>query len=212
MLITAGPTWEYLDDVRFLANGSSGRMGYAIAEAAVAAGHSVDLVSGPTGLARPEDVTFHAVVSAQEMNAVVAGLASHADIVFGVAAVADHRPAKRVRGKPPKADLPTTLELVPNPDILASVGADKGDKILVGFALESDKDALDRSREKLEKKNLDLIVINHSSAMGSAKNEVVLMHADGQQEYVARQSKIDLAKLLVQMATDIHAGKEGAAG
>src|SRR5262245_4894978 len=133
-LVTAGPTREHLDDVRFLSNGSSGRMGYAIAEALRDGGHEVHLVAGPTELARPAGIDFVPVVSALEMQQQVERLFPRVSLVFAVAAVADHRPSQRAPGKPAKAKGSFTIELVPNPDILAELGRKKGSRTLVGFA------------------------------------------------------------------------------
>lgn len=213
VLVTAGPTHEHLDDVRFLSNGSSGRMGYAIAAAARAAGARVLLVTGPTALRPPEGVETVSVVSALEMHREVRRLVGEADVVFGVAAVADYRPARRLPGKPAKGELGATLELVPNPDILADLGRDKGRRVLVGFALESAEGgfetALARGRRKLAAKNLDLIVVNRTEAMGAAENEVVVLDAEGGEHRLPRGSKEEVARRLVAMALErCHDGEE----
>lgn len=210
VLVTAGPTREHLDDVRFLSNGSSGRMGYAIATAAREAGARVLLVTGPTALRPPDGVETHRVVSALEMHREVVGLFGEADVVFGVAAVADYRPACRLPGKPAKGELGTTLELVPNPDILAELGRRKGRRVLVGFALESTaggvEAALARGRRKLEAKNLDLIVVNRTGAMGAAENEVVVLDAAGGEHRLPRATKEEVARRLVAMALERFQG------
>jgi phosphopantothenoylcysteine decarboxylase/phosphopantothenate--cysteine ligase len=185
-VVTAGPTHEHLDDVRYLANGSSGRMGYAIAAAIVAAGHRCVLVSGPVALPCPEGVERVSVVSAREMLAEVERHAPTADVVIGVAAVCDWRPAQRVDGKPPKAEVARTIELVPNPDVLATVGkAAREGQVIVGFGLEAavDKaDLLARGRRKLEAKHLDMIVLNGLEAMGGASSSATILFADGRVE------------------------------
>jgi phosphopantothenoylcysteine decarboxylase/phosphopantothenate--cysteine ligase len=212
ILVTAGPTREYLDDVRYLTNGSTGRMGYAIAAAAAAAGHRVVLVSGPTELSTPDGVDRIDVVSAREMHDRARAAFADCDIAFGVAAVADHRPARRAVGKPPKHDGPLSLELVPNPDVVASLGRHalglRASKVVVGFALESFAErpaadgssraaALERARAKLERKGLDLIVLNAPSALGGERSQVTVLAADGRQEDLPEQSKDATAAWLV---------------
>lgn len=181
-LVTAGPTREYLDDVRFISNGSSGRMGWALAEAARDRGAEVVLVSGPVSLSDPTGVTVHRVVSASEMAAQVKRLFDAADTFVAAAAVADARPAERRQGKAEKAAIGSDLALLPNEDILAWAGAHKGSKRLVGFALQSGMD-LDRARTKLLGKALDLIVVNDATepgaAFGSPSNHVVILDGDG---------------------------------
>jgi phosphopantothenoylcysteine decarboxylase/phosphopantothenate--cysteine ligase len=159
VLVSAGPTREHLDEVRFLSNASSGRMGYAIAAAARALGHDVELVSGPTELPDPRGVAVTRVTSALEMERAIKRAFARCDVLFMVAAVADHRPARARRGKTPKREVPGTLALVANPDIVAGVARRKGRRVVVGFAAEV-RDALARGREKLERKHLDLIVVN----------------------------------------------------
>ncbi len=123
ILITAGPTREHLDDVRFLSNGSSGRMGCALAGAAIAAGHPVELVLGPCEARPPAAATVHPVVSGLEMLAAAQAGFARADVVIAAAAVSDWRPASRAVGKPPRAPGGFCLELVPNPDIVATLAA-----------------------------------------------------------------------------------------
>ncbi|MHC4078440.1 MAG: phosphopantothenoylcysteine decarboxylase domain-containing protein [Planctomycetota bacterium] len=202
VLVTAGPTREYLDEVRYLSNGSSGRMGYAVAGAAQQAGHRVVLVTGPVALDPPPGVSVVAVVSAREMLEAVMERLADTDVVFGVAAVADYRPAERATGKPQKATAEITLRLLPNPDILATVGEQKGRRVVVGFALEAGDAAaaLERGKEKLQRKRLDLIAVNQVDAVDTADNEVVLLHADGRQERLPRMDKQKVAAHLVAAA------------
>lgn len=197
--------------MRYFANGSSGRMGYALAEAALGAGHGVVLVSGPTELAAPAGAKLRSVTSALEMQAAVdeALAAEPVDVVLAVAAVADYRPADRHLGKLPSGEESLTVELFPNPDILGSLGVRRSrgefDAVLVGFALQSgDPDEiLALGREKLRRKNLDMIVVNHLSAMGATDNEVTLVHADGRTVALPRQDKADLAPAIVAAVMDI---------
>jgi phosphopantothenoylcysteine decarboxylase/phosphopantothenate--cysteine ligase len=178
VLITAGPTREYLDDVRFLSNASSGRMGYALACASRRRGWQVTLVSGPVALEPPAGIDLHRVTSAQEMLETCLRLLPHVDGVIAVAAVADYRPAARFSGKLRRTAEPLQLELVPNPDILAEIGRRKTHQWTVGFAVESD-DAMARARVKLRAKNCDAIVLNLRGAMESADTEIQLLDRIG---------------------------------
>jgi phosphopantothenoylcysteine decarboxylase/phosphopantothenate--cysteine ligase len=212
VLITAGPTREYLDAVRFLSNGSTGRMGYALARAALAAGHRVLLVSGPTPLPPPAGAEVHAVESALEMAAAVDRCLSGSDVVFGAAAVADERPAHRIAGKPPKASGARMLELVPNPDIIAGVAARAGQRAVLGFALEAPESggteaALARGRSKLAAKRLDAIAVNTREALGAEESEVVVLFADGREQRLPRQSKDATARHLVEVGVQLWRSK-----
>lgn len=204
ILITSGPTREHLDDVRFLSNGSTGRMGHALAAAALRQGHRVLLVSGPVTQDPPPGCEMTSVISALEMQAAAEALFDRCDIVFAAAAVADHRPARRIAGKPPKSEATRTLELVPNPDIVAGLGARKEARIVVGFALESAADGVaaaeQRGRAKLRQKHLDLVALNLGDAVGAAASEVVLLFADGRRVALPRQTKEATADLLVREA------------
>jgi len=161
VLVTAGPTREYLDPARFLSNPSSGRMGYEVARAAQAAGASVVLVSGPVELDAPSGVELLRVTSADEMASEVLGRFEDVDIVFKAAAVADYAPAVRHHNKLKKEKSSTdlVLRLRRTTDILKQLGERKQGQLLIGFAAESD-DPIENGRAKLERKNLDLIVVN----------------------------------------------------
>ncbi len=148
VLVTAGPTVEDIDPVRFVSNRSSGRMGYRLAEAARDRGASVILVSGPSSLVPPGGVELHAVRSAEEMQRAVLGRFAEATVVVAAAAVSDYRPAARSPSKIKKQDAALSLELVRTPDILKELGERKGDRILVGFAAETEE-LLDHARAKL---------------------------------------------------------------
>ena len=178
ILITAGPTHEDLDPVRFLGNRSSGRMGYAIASQAQRRGAEVTIVSGPVHLPVPSGSEVVRVRSAKEMHAAVMSRFDHFDVVIMAAAVADYRPEHREAHKIKKGG-GLKLELVRNPDILAEVGAKRGQRpsVLVGFALESEN--LEQSaRDKLERKAADLIVANEASAgLGGDTNRAMLVDA-----------------------------------
>jgi phosphopantothenoylcysteine decarboxylase/phosphopantothenate--cysteine ligase len=214
ILITAGPTREHLDDVRFLSNGSSGRMGIALAAAAQAMGHRAVLVLGPVDLAVPTGIEVHPVVSALEMQAAAERLFSACQIAIAAAAVADFRPARRAAGKPPKAGAATTIELVPNPDIVAGLAARKEDRVVVGFALEAEvaglEPAVARGQAKLLQKRLDLVVVNTSSAIGRDDSDVVLCYADGRTEALPRQDKSRTAESVVRAAVLLYERRHAA--
>ena len=212
VLITAGPTREYLDAVRFLSNGSTGRMGFALARAAHRAGHEVHLVAGPTEVAPPTEVTVYPVVSALEMEAAVGQVIDRAHVVFGAAAVADERPAERHPGKPAKSGGPRSLEMVPNPDIIAGAASRPGVRAVVGFALEAPGDdgwegILARGRSKLARKHLDAIAVNAPSALASDESEVVLVFADGREERMPMQTKDATAARLVAAGVELWEAK-----
>lgn len=187
VVVTAGPTFEPLDPVRFLGNRSSGQMGFALAARAAARGAHVDLVAGPVALATPDGVRRHDVETAEEMRAALARLAgddlSGADAIVMAAAVADFRPASRSAAKIKKDAGTPTVTLAPNPDLLAGLGATRaarqtGRPVLVGFALETGDDAavLAYASKKLVEKQVDMIVANHASeSLGRADNRVAIV-------------------------------------
>ena len=197
ILITAGPTREYLDDVRYLSNASSGRMGYALAESAIEAGHEVVLVTGPVELKPPSGCEVHPVVTTEEMyNACLAAFPS-CDGVIGTAAVCDYTIEKRFPGKIGKTGSSITLELVETIDVLAELGKQKEHRWVVGFALES-SDAHFNALRKLYDKNCDAIVLNRPQAIGSRTNDVELI--DRNQETVAAYQgvKAEVARSLIR--------------
>ncbi|HLY07912.1 MAG TPA: phosphopantothenoylcysteine decarboxylase [Planctomycetota bacterium] len=159
VLVTAGPTREYLDAVRFLSNASSGKMGFACAAAAAKAGHAVTLVTGPVALPDPKGVRTLRVVSAEEMYRVVMKAYPRVDAAIATAAVGDYRPVARFAGKLKKTSGSLLLKLVRTRDILQEMGSRKGRRILVGFALEV-QDAVPQALLKYRKKNLDYVVLN----------------------------------------------------
>jgi phosphopantothenoylcysteine decarboxylase/phosphopantothenate--cysteine ligase len=165
VLVTAGPTREPLDPVRYLSNRSSGKMGYAIAEAAAARGARVILVSGPTALSAPRGVDVIHVETAEEMRETVLAKLAMAGVVIKAAAVADYRPKQKAERKIKKEEGVREITLEPTPDILAEVGKNKGRRIVVGFAAETD-DLVANARKKLQRKNLDLMVANDVSRPG----------------------------------------------
>ena len=201
VLITAGPTREHLDPVRFLSNGSSGKMGYALAEAAVARGWTVDLVSGPVALPSPSGVQVTRVVSAQEMFAASEPLFARCDIFIAVAAVADYRPKFRATEKTKKAGGGLTLELEPTIDILKTLAARKTPKqTIVGFAAET-QNVEAYAQRKLVEKNLDWIVANDVSRAGigmdAEDNAVVLLARNGGREVYGPAPKRAVAEFIL---------------
>ena len=199
--ITAGPTREAIDPVRYISNHSSGKMGYALAEAAVEAGARVTLISGPVAIAAPERVELIRVDSARQMlDAAQAHLGS-CDLFIAAAAVADYRPASVAEQKIKKNNDQMTIELVKNPDIVATVAADPQRPFTVGFAAETEK-VLEHARGKLERKKLDLVIANDVAQSGigfnSDDNAVTVVSADSQQS-LAQTSKRQLARQLITL-------------
>ena len=194
ILLTAGPTREYVDDVRFLSNASSGRMGYALAAAAIAAGHEVELVTGPVELAPPPGCRIHRIETTEQLRETCLRLFPGCDGVIATAAVCDYRPRQRVTGKITKTGQPIVLELVETSDVLAELGAARGHRWVVGFALES-QDPRNNAMRKLRMKHCSCIVLNDTSAIGSVTNHVEVLSPDadtiaefeGTKEQVARQ-------------------------
>ena len=177
VLITAGPTHEYLDDVRYLSNLSSGKMGFECAKAAARAGHRVTLVTGPVALPDPRGVRTLRVTSALEMLRVASRAWRSCDALIATAAVSDHRPKKRFTGKVKKGGI-ATLELVENPDILKSLAAKKGRRRVVGFALEV-QNARENALKKYQRKNLDYIVLNGPSSFGADRMNAMIYGGGG---------------------------------
>jgi len=211
VLITAGPTREPLDPLRFLTNRSSGKMGYALAHAFIRAGHAVMLISGPTELDVPDEVDFIPVETAAEMHAAVAHTLGRMDIGVFAAAVADYTPATVATQKIKKAGDTFTLELVRTPDILGAARGEFGFAgTLVGFAAETE-DLEINARDKLVRKNCDLIVANDVSKPGigfdSDRNEVLLVYPD-YNEALPPASKHALAHRLAAVILELHARRK----
>jgi phosphopantothenoylcysteine decarboxylase/phosphopantothenate--cysteine ligase len=201
ILVTAGPTEEPIDPARFLTNRSSGKMGVAVARRALYRGASVILVAGPLKVEPPCGVRHIPVRTAREMYGQVLDLAPHVDVVVKAAAVADFRPAEEGKCKIKKEQMDPMLRLVRNPDILAELGRMKRPgQILVGFAAETD-DVLARGREKLHKKNLDMLVLNDVSKPGAGfdydTNIVRILHRSGKEEEFDIMSKDRVAELIL---------------
>lgn len=199
VVITAGPTWEAIDPVRGLTNHSSGKMGYAVAAAAAAAGAQVTLISGPTALAVPAGVTRTAVTSARDMHQAALDAAADADVFIGIAAVADYRPEQTAVQKIKKSAPRLQITLVRNPDIIADVAALPNAPFTVGFAAETEQ-LEGHARDKLVKKNIDLICANDVSGdtgFGSDDNQLTLIDRDTVQP-LGRAAKPELARRLVR--------------
>jgi phosphopantothenoylcysteine decarboxylase / phosphopantothenate---cysteine ligase len=200
VLVTAGPTYEDIDPVRYLTNRSSGKMGYAVAEAAARRGARVILVSGPTALDCPAGVERIDVRTAAEMYRTVLEQFPSAPIGIFAAAVADYRPAETADQKIKRSGERFTLTLEPNPDILAAAAQKKGDRIVVGFAAETERVA-ENARKKLAAKNADLIVANDVTAEGAGfdhdTNIVTLLARDGRDLPLPRMSKSEVAQRIL---------------
>lgn len=199
-LVTAGGTQEPLDPVRYLGNRSSGRMGYAIAQALQEAGAETILVSAPTDLPVPTGVTRVSVQTALEMYEAVLSRFSEVDVVIKAAAVADYRPAVQAEQKIKKDGTSRTLELIPNPDILAELGRRKTSQVLVGFAAETEN-LLANAENKMLRKNVNLLVANdvtkQGAGFGSLTNIVSFLFPDGRKIDLPQMSKHEVARNLV---------------
>ncbi len=212
VVLTAGPTREAIDPVRYISNHSSGKQGFAMAQAALEAGARVTVIAGPTEAKPPAGVTLVPVESAREMHAASLEAARDCDLFIAVAAVADYRPAVVAEQKLKKsgaADEGMRLELVQNPDIVASIAALTDGPVVVGFAAETEK-ALEHARSKLARKGLDAIIVNDVSrqdiGFGSDHNAATLIWADGERT-LPRQDKTDLARQLIAELAERFAGR-----
>lgn len=201
VLVTAGPTREAIDPVRFISNRSSGKMGYAIAEAAVEEGHEVTLISGPANLQPPANLDFISIGSAQEMCDAVLERVEKIDVLVMAAAVADYRPAKISPTKIKKNSERMTIDLVRTPDILASLPWPRKFSV-IGFAAETN-DIARNAVSKLVAKRCDVIAANDVSraeiGFDSDENEVTLYFADGTQRVIPRASKKKIAREMVKL-------------
>lgn len=195
VLVTAGPTREFIDDVRFISNPSSGRMGFACAAAAARAGHDVTLVTGPVALPDPSGVSTVRVVSADDMYRAVMKAYPRAQAVIMTAAVGDYRPVKRFPGKLKKSADTLTLKLTRTRDILRALGERKGGRILIGFALEVD-DAIHHALLKYKKKKLDYIVLNAPKSFGAERMDCDVYREGGVVKSFRGASKKDVARWL----------------
>lgn len=194
ILITSGPTRQYLDPVRYLTNASSGRMGRALAQAALDLGHEVVVVSGPVHLEYPARAKVISIVSTEELLETCQRIFPHCDGVIGAAAPCDYRPVKVAEKKIAKTGEGLTLHLIETPDVMATLGAGKrAGQWLVGFALETD-DQHYRALTKLEKKSCDLMVLNGPAAMDAPTNQVEVLDPHGQVVAALAGSKEEVAR------------------
>ena len=204
-LITAGPTREPIDPVRYLSNRSSGKMGYAIAEAAIEAGHEVILISGPVNVDRPRGAAVIPISTSDEMFRAVHQQVRNCDVLVMCAAVADYKPAKISRSKIKKRVENILLELAPTRDILASLPKDR-QYLVVGFAAETENVEAN-ARKKLQEKNCDVVVSNDVSrddfGMESDENEVMILFCDGEKKKISRAPKKIVARELVKIFENV---------
>ncbi len=201
-VVTAGPTREAIDPVRFISNRSSGKMGYAIAEAALAVGHDVKLISGPASVAPPEGAQFISITTSDELHDEVHRAVRECDALVMCAAVSDYKPAAFESRKMKKRKTPFALDLIPTRDILASLPKENRSCLVVGFAAET-HDLETKARRKLRQKNCDLIVANDVSKMDSGmesdENAVTIFFRNGESKTISRRSKKNIARELVKI-------------
>lgn len=199
ILITSGPTRQYLDPVRYLTNGSSGRMGKALAQAALDLGHKVVIISGPVNIEYPAGATVIPIISTEELLRAARQEFTTCDGVIGAAAPCDYRPIQVEQLKIAKTGQPLLLQLVETPDVIATLGTEKRcDQWVVGFALETD-DARFKAITKLEKKHCDLIVLNGPTAMDAGDNEIEMLDPEGNVVLSAKGDKDEVAKQILQV-------------
>ena len=199
ILITSGPTRQYLDPVRYLTNGSSGRMGKALAQAALDLGHEVVIISGPVNVDYPAAARVIPIISTEELLRASRAEFIRCDGVIGAAAPCDYRPMQVEQHKIAKNGQPLLLQLVETPDVIATLGSEKrSDQWVVGFALETD-DARFKAITKLEKKHCDLIVLNGPAAMDAGDNEIEMLDAEGQVVLSAKGDKDEVANQILQV-------------
>jgi phosphopantothenoylcysteine decarboxylase/phosphopantothenate--cysteine ligase len=215
VVVTAGPTREFIDPVRFLSNPSSGRQGFALAQAALDRGADVTLVAGPTQLPTPVGAERVDVDTAQAMKAAVLEASAQADVLLMAAAVGDYRPADTFAQKLKKTEKDLTLQLTRTPDVLAAVAERRREtgypRVTVGFAAETEG-LLANARAKREAKRLELIVANDVTAAGAGfgaeTNRVVLLDRDGSVEELPLMSKAAVAEAVLERATDLLLSKD----
>lgn len=202
ILLTSGPTRQYLDPVRYITNASSGRMGSSIAQAALELGHEVKIVSGPVSIDYPERCQVYPVVTTEGMHHQVAELFPDCDCFIGVAAPCDYMPRRVLDHKLTKTGEPLQLELIETVDIVASMGAiKKSHQYVVGFALETE-DRRFRAISKMQRKCCDLIVSNSETAIDSQLNNVEILAPGGITVACAEGSKLEVARVIMQVVNE----------
>ena len=198
LLVTAGPTREPIDDVRYLSNGASGTLGIEMALAARDAGWQVHLALGPVATHPPlEGIHLHPFTTARDLEKIAVELWPEVDSLVATAAVCDYRPAEKIDGKRKKSAGDWHLRLVRNPDVLAARGAEKGDRVLVGFALEATMDVEEALRKAVNKR-LDLVLCNTPGNLGAAMGDYVWIEPGGHTDSLPAISKRELAQKLVE--------------
>lgn len=209
VLITAGPTREYIDPVRYISNDSSGKMGYALAEAALKAGANVTLISGPCAITPPKVKKFVPVISAREMRAAVMKEFKKADIIICAAAVSDFRPTQisknKIKKRGARCAMRSAIKLRETPDILKSICKMKRkDQVVVGFALETNN-LIENARKKLQEKNCDFIIANHARSIASDKTTIHILSRNGKKiSYTNLSKKILALNILRVVACSIY--------
>lgn len=198
ILITAGPTREFFDTVRFISNPSSGRMGFALAEAAVRRGHDVVLVAGPVALRPPKGAAYVSVVSAAEMSAACKRVWKSCDAAIMTAAVCDYRPRVKLDHKLAKRKAIRPIKLDPTEDIATALGTTKGKRVLIGFAME-DHDHHAHAAGKLKRKHCDAIVLNGPENVGGERAVVEILTADGEWTAPISGTKRQVAAQIVRL-------------
>jgi phosphopantothenoylcysteine decarboxylase/phosphopantothenate--cysteine ligase len=205
VLVSAGPTREPIDPVRFISNHSSGKMGYALAAVARRRGAEVTLISGPTNLRKPRGVHFVGVETAAQMHKAVMNSVQRATVVIMAAAVCDFKPKEARMRKIKKEKVPLTIPLEKTQDILMDVSKEKGDRLVVGFAAETEE-LIRNASEKLKRKNLDFIVANDitvpGGGFGSDENKVTILHKDGSEERFPLMSKEEVASVILDRVVE----------
>jgi len=202
VLITAGPTREYFDSVRFISNPSTGKMGYAIAAESARRGHDTILISGPVHLAIPLGVTAISVTSARQMFEACLQHFETCDAAIMTAAVCDHRPVQRLDRKLRKGDAPRMIELEPTEDICAHLGRTKRKQIVIGFAME-DHDHRAHAEEKLRAKHCDAIILNGIANVGADDAEIEVFHASGEWRGPFRGTKNEIALTIMKLTESL---------
>lgn len=201
-VITAGPTREAIDPVRYLSNRSSGKMGYAMAAAAIETGHEVVLISGPVNLAPPPGAQFMSILTSDELYDAVHEQVRDCDVLVMCAAVADYKPVTASAQKIKKSDQPLSLDLTPTRDILGSLPKQDRQYFVVGFAAETD-DVEENAQRKLREKNCDIVIANDVSdpnvGMESDENEVTVFFRNGEKEKISRAPKKNIARALIKI-------------
>lgn len=206
-IVTAGPTREPIDPVRYLSNRSSGKMGFAIAEAAIEAGHDVVLISGPVNLEPPNGAQFVSTLTSEEMHDAVHRHVACCDVLVMCAAVADYKPTKIAPRKIKKHEATLSMELVRTKDILASLAKEDRQFLVVGFAAETN-DLEENAKKKLREKNCDIVVANNVSnadvGMESAENEVSILFRNGETKKIPRSPKKNIARELIKIISNMR--------